>query len=384
MTTYVDKGSKPAIGQYYGFDHINLWVSNAKQAASFYVTRFGFTPVAYSGLETGDRSVATHVVRQNKIILAFSSWLLPESSPMTEHVAKHGDGVRCVAFSVNDAKGMYAEAIRRGAVSVEEPKLLQDANGSVITATVRTYGDTVHTLVERKSYSGPFLPGYVAVDVVDPLGTLLPSPGLNFIDHCVANLPDGQMLEICNWYEKVLQFHRFWSVDDTQIHTEYSSLRSTVMADYDETVKMPINEPAKGKRKSQIQEYVDYYGGGGVQHIAFNTEDIITAIQNLKARGLQFLSVPTTYYDDLRLRLSKSPTKVKESLDIIQKENILVDFDDRGYLLQIFTKPIEDRPTLFFEIIQRRSHSGFGAGNFKALFESIEREQAIRGNLMAM
>ncbi|CEP01756.1 hypothetical protein PBRA_008698 [Plasmodiophora brassicae] len=383
MTSY-GKGPPPTVGEYFGFDHVEMWVSNAKQAASFYVTRFGFEPFAYAGLETGSRDVATHVVRQNKVVIAFSSWLHPTTSAMSQHVAEHGDGVRCVAFAVNDVRGVFAEAVRRGAVPVAEPKTLTDSHGSVVVATIKTYGDTVHTLVQRGNYKGPFLPGYKAVTGKDPLATLLPSPGLDFIDHCVANLPDGKMVEVCNWYERVLQFHRFWSVDDTQIHTEYSSLRSTVMADYHETIKMPVNEPAVGKRKSQIEEFCDYYGGGGVQHIALNTQDILHAVQNLKARGLQFLTVPKTYYDDLRVRLSKSPTKVQEDLDIIERENILVDFDDAGYLLQIFSKPVEDRPTLFFEIIQRRSHSGFGAGNFKALFESIERDQELRGNLVAM
>lgn len=269
----------------------------------------------------------------------------------------------------------------RGAESVQEPKEESDEHGSVVTATVKTYGDTVHTFVERHAYKGVFLPGYRAVDKVDPLATLLPSPGLQFIDHIVGNQPDLKMNEACDWYEKTLGFHRFWSVDDSQIHSEYSSLRSIVMTDYDEVIKMPINEPAAGKRKSQIQEYVDYHGGAGVQHIALNTNDIITALKNLKARGSEFLTVPDAYYDNLKARLAKSPVQVKEDLDVLKSLSILVDFDDKGYLLQIFTKPVEDRPTLFYEVIQRNNHSGFGAGNFRALFESIEAEQAKRGNL---
>jgi len=264
---------------------------------------------------------------------------------------------------------------------VQEPEEEKDEFGSVVTATVKTYGDTVHTFVQRNGYTGAFLPGYKAVNKVDPLSTLLSCPGLQFIDHIVGNQPDLQMVEACNWYEKTLDFHRFWSVDDSQIHSEFSALRSIVMTDYDEVIKMPINEPAAGKRKSQIQEYVEYHGGAGVQHIALNTSDIIAALKNLRARGLEFLQVPDTYYEDVKRRLAKAPITVKEDLEELKKLCILIDFYDKGYLLQIFTKPVEDRPTLFFEVIQRNNHTGFGAGNFKALFEAIERDQAERGNL---
>lgn len=382
MTSYEDKGSRPEVGRYYGFDHIELWVGNAKQAASFYVTRFGFQEVAYRGLETGSREVATHVVRQNKIVLAFSSALNPIENPIGKHVMIRGDGVRCIAFTVDDAEGVYKEAMKRGAVSVSEPETLKDQDGLVVVASVQTYGDTIHTFVQRDGYKGAFLPGFQKVDVQDPLTIGLSSPNLDFIDHCVGNQPDGKMVEVANWYERVLQFHRFWSVDDSILHTEFSSLRSIVVADYDETVKMPINEPAAGRRKSQIQEYVDYYGGGGVQHIALNTNDILHAIAALKARGVEFLTIPSSYYTDLRERLAKSKVKVTEDINRLQELNILVDFDDAGYLLQIFTKPIEDRPTLFYEVIQRRNHQGFGAGNFKSLFEAIERGQEERGNLV--
>ena len=249
-------------------------------------------------------------------------------------------------------------------------------------ASIATYGDTIHTFVQRNNYRGIFLPNYVPVTEKDPLTSLLPPAKLNFIDHCVGNQPDLQMVSACELYEKQLGFHRFWSVDDEQIHTEYSALRSIVMADWDERVKMPINEPANGKKKSQIQEFVEYYGGAGVQHIALNTNDIIGAVQNLRDRGLEFLTIPSTYYTLLRDRLAaQSSIQVRESIDELEKLHILVDYDENGYLLQIFTKPVEDRPTLFLEVIQRYNHQGFGAGNFKSLFESIEMEQEKRGNL---
>ncbi|KAJ3079688.1 hypothetical protein HDU99_010303, partial [Rhizoclosmatium hyalinum] len=241
------------------------------------------------------------------------------------------------------------------------------------------YGDVEHTFVERKNYKGPFLPGFVSV-AEDPIVKLLPATDLLNIDHCVGNQPDNAMVSACDLYERAFDFHRFWSVDDKQIHTEYSALRSIVMADYDEVVKMPINEPAMGKKKSQIQEYVEYNAGAGVQHIALRTNDIIKSVSNLRARGVEFLSIPPAYYENLKLRLKTSKCKVVEPIDILQSLHILVDFDEEGYLLQIFTKPVEDRPTLFIEIIQRANNSGFGAGNFKALFESIELEQAKRGN----
>lgn len=271
--------------------------------------------------------------------------------------------------------------MRNGAQVVREPWTEEDENGKVIMATIRTYGDTVHTLVQRSGYRGLFLPGYAPAERIDPLQSMLPAVGLNFVDHCVGNQPDDQMVAATQLYEQQLAFHRFWSVDDSQIHTEYSSLRSIVVTDYDETIKMPINEPAPGLRKSQIQEYVDYYGGPGVQHVAFNTSDIIAAIKALSDRGLEFLSIPGTYYEHLRDRLKKANLQISESIDVLEKLHILVDFDENGYLLQIFTKPIEDRPTLFFEIIQRHNHEGFGVGNFKSLFEAIEAEQARRGNM---
>lgn len=369
---------------YSGWDHLHFWVGNALQAASFYICRFGFHPYAYRGLETGSREIVTHVIKQGTIVLAFSSPLNPDdkvNSVMSQELGKHGDYVKDIAFTVTDARAIYKRAVEKGAKSVMEPHELKDDNGSVILATVRTYGDTNHTFVQRVDYKGHFLPGYKASDDNDPLATIIPSPVLDFIDHVVGNQPDNQMVPVVEWYEKMLGFHRFWSVDDKTIHTEYSSLRSIVVTDEKEAVKMPMNEPAPGKKKSQIQEYVEYHGGAGVQHVALNTKDIITSVSQLRARGVRFLQVPKSYYINLREKLAVAPIKVKEDLDTLEKLHILIDYDDKGYLLQIFTKPVEDRPTLFYEIIQRNNHHGFGAGNFKSLFEAIERDQEERGNL---
>jgi len=384
MTSYTDKGEKPEVGRFVAFDHIRFYVGNAKQAASFYCTRFGFEPYCYRGLETGSRDIASHVIKQNDIIFVFESPYNPEG-PITEelgkHQMRHGDGVKDVAFQVEDCVKLYHKSIERGGKSVREPWEEKDENGTVIFAQVKTYGDTIHTFIERKDYKGLFLPGYEAVKFKDALLDKLPTIGLKFVDHVVGNQPDLQMVPVADSYEKNLMFHRFWSVDDSQINTEYSALRSIVVTNYEETIKMPINEPAPGKKKSQIQEYVDFYGGAGVQHIALNTDDIISAISNMKERGMQFLNIPDAYYDALRERLKASKVTVTEPIDVLQKLKILVDYDDNGYLLQIFSKPCQDRPTLFIETIQRRNHTGFGAGNFKALFESIEKDQHERGNL---
>eukprot|EP01117_Protostelium_nocturnum_P000186 TRINITY_DN1025_c0_g1_i1.p1 TRINITY_DN1025_c0_g1~~TRINITY_DN1025_c0_g1_i1.p1 ORF type:complete len:377 (-),score=142.76 TRINITY_DN1025_c0_g1_i1:51-1181(-) len=369
---------------YQGFDHVTFYVSNAMQAASFYVARFGFSPLAYRGLETGSRELCTHVIRQGKVTFAFSSPLNPSgevSETVGKQISTHGDGVKDIAFHVKDCRGIYAKAIEKGGVSVSEPTEHQDEKGKVLIATIKAFNDTTHTFVERGDYSGVFLPGFVASDASDPLTKITPPIGLHFIDHIVSNHPDQMMETAVQWYERVLGWHRFWSVDDKQIHTEYSSLRSVVVADDTEKVKCPINEPAKGKKKSQIQEYVEYYGGSGVQHIALHTDDIIHAVANLKARGLKFLTIPSSYYTNLREKLKHSPTKIKEDMDELQKLHILIDYDDTGYLLQIFSKPAQDRPTLFIEVIQRHGHQGFGAGNFKSLFEAIERDQNDRGNL---
>jgi len=383
MTTY-DKGGKPEVGRFVSFDHIRFIVGNAKQAASFYCARLGFEPFCYRGLETGSRQIASHAVKQKDIIFVFESPYNPDGPANEElgrHQMKHGDGVKDIAFEVEDCVKLYHKSIERGGTSVREPWEESDENGTVIFAQVKTYGDTIHTFVERKGYKGLFLPGFAEVTKKDALLNKLPPADLEFIDHVVGNQPDLKMTSVAESYEKILNFHRFWSVDDSQIHTEYSALRSIVVTNYEETIKLPINEPAPGKRKSQIQEYVDYYGGPGVSHIALHTTDIIKAITNLKERGLEFLRIPDTYYDSLRERLKLSRVKVEEPMDDLQKLQILIDYDENGYLLQIFTKPMQDRPTLFIEVIQRKNHQGFGTGNFKALFEAIEIAQADRGNL---
>ncbi|GJQ14338.1 hypothetical protein GpartN1_g6129.t1 [Galdieria partita] len=364
-----------------GFDHVHFWVGNALQAASFYITRFGFEPCCFKSLETGSRQVMTQVVKHDKIMFAFSSSLEPVEHDIGKFVQMHGDGVKDLAFEVVDCEAAFQEAVKRGAKVIQKPQKLEDENGEVIVATIYAgYGDMHHSLVERKNYKGPFLPGYKEL-TGDPLVSALPRPSLQVIDHCVSNQPDGEMERVVEWYTSTLGFHRFWSVDDKQIHTEYSALRSIVVTDSKERIKMPVNEPAPGKKKSQIQEFVDYYGGPGIQHIALHTMDIIGAITSLRERGVSFISVPKTYYEDLKSRLANASIKVKEDLEKIEKLGILVDFDDRGYLLQIFTRPLQDRPTFFIEIIQRHNHAGFGAGNFKSLFEAIERDQALRGNL---
>jgi len=383
-TNYTDKGPKPDRGRFLKFDHIEWWVGNAKQAVTYYCTRLGFQPYAYKGLETGNRDVACHVVKQKDTIFVFKSAYEPGSDIskiMGKHLVSHGDGVKDVAFTVEDLDGIMSKCKERGVKIVKDIWEESDETGTVRMATVQTYGDTTHTLIERKGYSGLFLPGYKPVASEDVLLANLPEAGAYFIDHVVGNQPDLSMEDAASWYERNLMFHRFWSVDDTQMHTDYSALRSVVMTNYEETIKMPINEPAPGKRKSQIQEFVDYYGSAGVQHIALRSFDIIKSIENLRARGMMFLDIPDSYYMQLRKRLPNSPVKVKEDLDKIQKLKILIDYDDEGYLLQIFTKPLQDKPTVFIEIIQRHNHQGFGAGNFKALFECIELDQAKRGNL---
>uniref|UniRef100_A0A8C6TKN0 4-hydroxyphenylpyruvate dioxygenase n=1 Tax=Neogobius melanostomus TaxID=47308 RepID=A0A8C6TKN0_9GOBI len=354
-------------------------------AASFYSDKMGFERFAYKGLETGSRDVAAHVVRQGKIMFVFESALNPGHKEMGEHLMKHGDGVKDIAFQVEDCDYLIKTAKERGAVIVKEPWVEQDSHGKVKYAVVQTYGDTTHTFVEYLgAYNGLFLPGYKEPLFKDILLPKLPPGGLKFIDHIVGNQPDDEMVPISDWYQKCLLFHRFWSIDDKQIHTQFSALRSIVVTNYEETIKMPINEPAQGEKKSQIQEYVDYNGGPGVQHIALNSSNIIETIVNLRARGMEFLSAPDTYYDILREKLRTAKIKVKEDLDRLQELRILVDFDDNGYLLQIFSKPVQDRPTLFLEVIQRYNHYGFGAGNFKSLFEAIEKDQDARGNLTAL
>ncbi|XP_049523333.1 4-hydroxyphenylpyruvate dioxygenase isoform X1 [Dermacentor silvarum] len=380
-TTYTDKGPKPDGGRFLAFDHVTFWVGNAKQAASYYCNKMGFEYFCYRGLETGSRKVVSHAVRQNKIIFIFSSALNPDDEVMGPHLVKHGDGVKDIAFSVEDLDTIVKRAKERGAEIVRDIWEETDECGTVRFATVQTCGDTTHTFVERGVYNGLFLPGFKKHPSRDRSYEKLPDAGLQFIDHCVLNQPDLEMVPTAMWYEKSLMFHRFWSVDDKQIHTKYSALRSIVVTNYEETIKMPINEPANGLRRSQIQEYVDYYGGAGVQHIALNSSDIIASITALRERGMEFLDTPDTYYTQLREKLKTAKITVSEDLNTLQKLKILIDYDDNGYLLQIFTKNMQDRPTLFLEVIQRHNHHGFGAGNFKSLFEAIEAEQEARGNL---
>lgn len=376
----MSKATVPAT-KFEAFDHIHFWVGNAKQAATFYIARYGFKPYAYKGLETGSKDIVTHVVRQNNIVFALSSALQPGNKEMGAHHEKHGDGVRDVAFAVEDAEAAYNAAVTNGAISIRAPERFKsEQDGEIVLASVQTYGDTVHTFVERRNYKGHFLPGFMDVShKADPLAY---DVDLLYVDHIVGNQDWDGMQSACEWYEEKLGFHRFWSVDDKQIHTEYSALRSVVMADESEKVKMPINEPAKGKKVSQVEEFVNFYGGSGVQHIALRTENILETVQKMQDRGVEFLTIPNTYYDQLKKRLAGASIEVKEDLEIIQKLCILVDFDEKGYLLQIFTKPVEDRPTLFFEVIQRRNNDGFGAGNFRALFKAIEDEQERRGTLV--
>ncbi|XP_042355442.1 4-hydroxyphenylpyruvate dioxygenase [Plectropomus leopardus] len=340
----------------------------------------GFQALAYKGLETGSREVVSHVIKQDKIIFAFESPLNPGNEEMGQHLMKHGDGVKDIAFQVEDCDFLIKTARERGAVVVKEPWVEQDSQGRVKYAVIQTYGDTTHTLIEYLSpYKGLFLPGYKEPLFRDPLLATLPAAGLSFIDHIVGNQPDDQMVPVSDWYQKCLMFHRFWSIDDKQIHTQYSSLRSIVVTNYEETIKMPINEPAPGRKISQIQEYVDYNGGPGVQHIALNTSNIIQSVLNLRARGMEFLSAPDTYYTDLRKNLKTAKIKVKEDLDRLQELKILVDFDDKGYLLQIFTKPVQDRPTLFLEVIQRHNHAVSATQTTRKLHSFTDDRERIHG-----
>ena len=360
-----------------GTDYVELYVGNAKQAAHFYKTAFGFQSFAYKGLETGSRDVVSYVVKQDKIKLMLTT-PLNSKHLINEHLAKHGDGVKVIALWVEDARSAYEETTKRGAKSYLEPTVEKDENGEVVKAGIYTYGETVHMFVERKNYNGTFLPGFEAwKSDYNP-----ESLGLKFVDHMVGNVGWGEMNTWVKWYEDVMGFENFLSFDDKQIHTEYSALMSKVMSNGNGRIKFPINEPAKGKKKSQIEEYLDFYEGPGVQHIAVATDDILTTVAGMRARGVEFLSTPPeTYYAAVPERLAAHDHELKEDLEKLKSLGIMIDADEEGYLLQIFTKPVEDRPTLFFEIIQRMGARGFGAGNFKALFESIEREQERRGTL---
>jgi 4-hydroxyphenylpyruvate dioxygenase len=360
-----------------GTDYVEFYVGNAKQAAHFYKTAFGFQSHAYAGLETGIKDRASYVLKQDKIRLVLTT-PLNSSSPINDHLVKHGDGVKVIALWVEDATKAFEETTKRGAKPFMEPTVEHDENGEIVRSGIHTYGETVHIFVERKNYNGVFLPGYETWQ-----SDYNPEPvGLKYIDHMVGNVGWGEMNQWVEWYETVMGFENFLSFDDKQIHTEYSALMSKVMSNGNGRIKFPINEPAKGKKRSQIEEYLDFYEGPGVQHLAVATDDIITTVAQLRARGVEFLPPPPqAYYDEIPNRLGVHKHMLKEDLNELQKLSILVDADEEGYLLQIFTKPVEDRPTLFFEIIQRMGARGFGAGNFKALFESIEREQANRGTL---
>lgn len=375
---------------YGGYDHVTWYVGNAKQAASYYITRMGFENLAYKGLETGSRSVVSHAVQNGNVIFVFMSALRskvddPQEQELIDeihqHIVKHGDAVKDVAFAVDDVVNVYKAAVQNGAKPLSEPQTVKDENGRVTMAKINTYGETTHTLIQRVDYNGKFLPGYKDCKEKDALNKILDPISLDVIDHCVGNQDWDKMDDACEYYEKVLGFHRFWSVDDKDVCTEYSALKSIVMASPDERIKMPINEPAVGKKKSQIEEFIDFYDGPGVQHIALKTENILETVAKMKQRGVEFIKVPQTYYENVKQRLEKSSLVLNERFEDIQGLDILIDFDEGGYLLQLFTKPLLDRPTVFIEIIQRNNFDGFGAGNFRSLFEAIEREQEKRGNL---
>ena len=360
-----------------GTDYVEFYVGNAKQSAHFYKTAFGFQSCAYGGLETGLKDHTSYVLKQDKIRLVLTS-ALNSNSPIGEHVKKHGDGVKVIALLVEDARSAFEETVKRGAKPFMEPKVEQDEQGEVVKSGIYTYGETIHMFIERKNYKGTFLPGFKEwKSDYNPTAV-----GLKFIDHMVGNVGWNQMNDTVKWYEEVMGFVNFLSFDDKQITTEYSALMSKVMSNGNGRIKFPINEPAKGKKKSQIEEYIDFYEGAGVQHLALASDDIIKTVRELKIRGVEFLPPPPqAYYDEIPKRLGVHSEIMKEDIKELQKLSILVDADEDGYLLQIFTKPVEDRPTLFYEIIQRMGAKGFGAGNFKALFESIEREQSLRGTL---
>jgi 4-hydroxyphenylpyruvate dioxygenase len=355
-----------------GTDYIELYVGNAKQSALYYQHCFGFELIAYSGPETGVRDRASYVLKQEKIRLVLTSSLQPDTE-IARHVAKHGDGVKVLALWVDNARQSYEETLTRGAESAEAPKTLKDEQGEVVVASIKTYGDTWHTFVERKNYKGAFLPGFKSAKSnmeVKPIG-------LKHVDHCVGNVPLGEMNKWVDFYEQVMGFKLLITFDDKDISTEYSALMSKVVSNGNGYIKFPINEPASGKKKSQIEEYLDFYKGAGVQHIAIATDDILFTVSELRRRGVEFLYVPENYYDEAMQRVGQ----INEEINDLKKLNVLVDRDEEGYLLQIFTKPVQDRPTMFFEIIERNGAKSFGKGNFKALFESIEREQELRGNL---
>jgi 4-hydroxyphenylpyruvate dioxygenase len=354
----------------HGIDHVELWVGNAAQAAYYFTRAFGFTEVAYAGLETGVRDRASHVLKQGRVRLVLTG-TLTSSAPIAEHHRRHGDGVKVIALSVPDVEHAYRHAVERGATGLREPWEARDEHGVVRLADIATYGDTVHRFVDRSEYRGTFLPGYADVEHGADEEMLVA------IDHVVGNVELGAMERWVKYYEDVFGMTEMIHFTDEAISTEYSALMSKVVTDGNGRVKFPINEPAEGKRKSQIDEYLEFYGGAGAQHIAVATRDIVKTVEEMRARGVEFLRTPESYYDEVPARVGE----IEEDLEDLRRLGILVDRDDEGYLLQIFTKPLGDRPTIFFEIIERHGARGFGEGNFKALFEAIEREQAARGNL---
>ena len=355
-----------------GTDYVEFYVGNAKQAAHFYKTAFGFQSLAYAGPETGVKDRASYAIRQNKLTFVLTT-PLRAGNPIADHIAKHGDGIKILALRVGDATQAWEETTKRGGKSYMEPTQMKDAHGEVVMSGIHTYGETIHLFIERKNYNGAFLPGFKEWKTVyNPTDT-----GLQYVDHCVGNVGWNQMNKWVGFYEEVMGFRNILTFDDKMISTEYSALMSKVMSNGNGFVKFPINEPAEGRKKSQIEEYLEFYDGEGCQHVALATNDIVGTVTTLRDRGVEFLKVPSSYYDDLLDRVGH----IDEDLNPLKELGILVDRDDEGYLLQIFTKPVEDRPTLFFEIIQRKGAKSFGKGNFKALFEAIEREQDLRGNL---
>ncbi len=367
-TTTVQKDFLPL----HGTDYVEFYVGNAKQAAHFYKTAFGFQSLAYAGPETGMKDKVSYVIRQNKLTFVLTTPLRTDN-PMAEHIYKHGDGVKVIALKVDDATSAFEETTKRGGKAYMQPTSLKDDKGEVVLSGIHTYGETVHLFVERKNYNGIFMPGFREWESnYNPAST-----GLLYVDHCVGNVGWNQMNPWVKFYEEVMGFRNILSFDDKDISTEYSALMSKVMSNGNGFVKFPINEPAEGKKKSQVEEYLDFYNGEGVQHVAIATADIVATVTELQKRGVDFLSIPASYYETVLDRVGK----IDEDLEPLQRLGILIDRDDEGYLLQIFSKPLEDRPTLFFEIIQRKGAQSFGKGNFKALFEALEREQDARGNL---
>ena len=356
-----------------GTDYVEFYVGNAKQAAHYYMTAFGFQALAYAGPETGIKDRASYAVRQHKLTFVLTTPLRPGNA-IADHIYKHGDGVKAISLRVQDATNAWEETTKRGAKSYMEPQRLKDENGEVVMSGIHTYGDTVHLFIERKNYTGTFIPGYKEWSIPH---FKTADTGLLYVDHCVGNVDWNGMNPWVKFYEDVMGFKNILTFDDEDISTEYSALMSKVMSSGNGFVKFPINEPAEGKKKSQVEEYLEFYKGEGVQHVALATNDIVKTVRDLMSRGVEFLKVPTTYYDDLLDRVGK----IDEDLAPLKELGILVDRDNEGYLLQLFSKPVEDRPTLFFEIIQRKGAKSFGKGNFKALFEAIEREQEARGNL---